>query len=454
MLTILSLLVTLSVLILVHELGHFFAAKSVGILAPRFSLGFGPRLWGFRAGETEFVLSAIPLGGYVKMAGMEDDEAATALEGDGPVEEVPYERTFDSKPLWARVWVISAGVIMNLLFAVFAYFCIAFFYGERLLPDTRLVPPPAVEATSPAAQLAKIPYGAKVTAVGERQVGTFEDLIKALAQAPNGPVQLSLENAAPVTLDLPADPEARGTLLNALQVFRDPVIGGVEKGSAAEAAGLRAGDRVRAAAGQPVRVWEDFEKAIRASPGKPLSLQVQRGAQVVEVTATPRPQTRRGDDGKDVQVGLLGVRSHDPRVHRDLGFFESVKAGFVNTWGTVVLIADALRKLVTGELPARSMGGLLTIGEASAESARQGMESFLVFLALFSVNLAVLNLLPIPILDGGHLMFLAIEAVRGRPLSVETRIRLSHVGLIIVVGLMLWANGNDVVRKVEQLLGG
>jgi regulator of sigma E protease len=451
-LTFLSLLVTLSVLILVHEFGHFFAAKSVGILAPRFSLGFGPRLWGFRVGETEFVLSAIPLGGYVKMAGMEDDEAATALEGGAPVEEVPFERTFDSKPLWARVWVISAGVIMNLLFAVFAFFCIAFFYGERMLPVTRLVPPPAAEATGPAAQLSRIPFGAKVIAVGERPVKTFEDIMAGLAQAPAGPVRLSLEGAQPVSLDLPSDPEARGTLLQAIRPLREPVIESVEPGSAAARAGLRPGDRVRAAGGRPVRTWEEFEKAIQGSPGKPLPLQVQRGATVLAVAATPAADSRKGDDGKTAQVGVLGVRSQNPWVHRDMGFGESVKAGFTNTGSTVVLIADALRKLVTGEISARNMGGLISIGEASGEYARLGLEAFLGFLALFSVNLAILNLLPIPILDGGHLMFLAIEAVRGRPLSVESRIRLSHVGLIIVVGLMLWANGNDVVRLVERYL--
>ncbi len=450
MLTILSTIVVLSILILVHEFGHFFAAKAVGIQVPRFSLGFGKRLWGFHWGETEFVLSAIPLGGYVKMAGMEDDEAAEALEGEGPVEEVDPERTFDSKPLWARALVISAGVIMNFLFAILAYATIAQIYGETQAPAVVGGVDPAAPADV-AALAAPIPMGAKVTAVGDRPVAHFREMAQALEAAPAGPVVLRLENAAPVTLQLPESAEKRMILANTLTPRIPPVLAAVEGGSPAERAGLKVGDRVVEAGGRPIRDWVELVAAIQGSPGKPLPLVVERGGQRVALTATPASVERRSLDREMVQVGRLGAGPQPVDVtHRNVNPIEAIGIGVRETVATTGMLLRTLRQLVTGELSARNMGGLLTIGEASGESARQGLASFLTFLALFSVNLAVLNLLPIPILDGGHLMFLAIEAVRGRPLSIETRIRLSQLGLVIVVGLMLWANGNDVVRLVER----
>ncbi|HEX8242578.1 MAG TPA: site-2 protease family protein, partial [Longimicrobium sp.] len=190
MLTIISTVIGLSILILVHELGHFLAAKAVNIQVPRFSLGFGKRLAGFRWGETEFVLSAIPLGGYVKMAGMEDDEAAEALEGGAEGYEVDPERTFDRKSLLARTLVISAGVIMNLLFAFVVFTCISLFYGETLHPTTRVSVPPAAQLKGAGRELAVLPDGATLTQVGARPVSTWEDLTYELARAPGGPVQL------------------------------------------------------------------------------------------------------------------------------------------------------------------------------------------------------------------------------------------------------------------------
>jgi regulator of sigma E protease len=448
-LTIISTIAGLSVLILVHEFGHFFAAKAVGIHVPRFSLGFGKRLAGFHWGETEFVLSAIPLGGYVKMAGMEDDEAAEALEGGGaPAEAVDPERTFDSKPIWARTLVISAGVIMNLIFAFLVFTGLSLFYGETLHPITRISVPPAAQLTGAARALAAIPDGANVAAVGERPVSTWEDMLRELARAPAGPVRLRFTNAPPATLALPAAQDARAELLGALLPYREPVLGDVQGGSPAARAGLRAGDRVVRAGGVPVATWAQLVDAIRASPARPLALVVSRGGREVPVTVTPNAVRSRDPAGARVTVGQIGAAPEVPQVHRRVGLVESVSLGAQQTWASTVMIGDVLKQLLTGQISARNMGGLLSIGEASGETASQGFDAWLLFLALFSVNLAVLNLLPIPILDGGHLMFLAFEAVRGRPLSVEARIRLSQVGLVIVVALMIWANGNDVVRLV------
>jgi regulator of sigma E protease len=445
---VVSLVATLSILILVHEFGHFFAAKAVNIQVPRFSLGFGKRLAGFRVGETEFVLSAIPLGGYVKMAGMEDDEPAEALEGTGEDYEVDPERTFDSKPLWARALVISAGVIMNLLFAFLVYTALALVYGETLLPNTRVWVPPASELRGPARQLAAVPVGATLTRVGGLPVKTWNDVADLLPDAQAGPLELEFSDAPPVMLTLPPSQADRDSIVSRLQPFEEPVIGLVSSGTPAARAGLRPGDRVLQAAGKPVRTWNELVSAIKSHPARPLPLVVQRGRAQVAVTVVPNAEKATDERGNRTTVGKMGAGLDRPVLHRRVGPVEAVTVGAQQTWASAAFIAGILKKLVTGEISPRNMGGLISIGEASGQTAQMGLEVWLTFLALFSVNLAVLNLLPIPILDGGHLMFLAFEAVRGRPLSVEARIRLSQVGLVIVVALMIWANGNDVVRLV------
>jgi regulator of sigma E protease len=447
--TIISTVIGLSVLILVHELGHFLAAKAVNIQVPRFSLGFGARLAGFRVGETEFVLSAIPLGGYVKMAGMEDDEPAEALEGSGEDYVVDPARTFDSKSLPARTLVISAGVIMNLLFALLVNTALPLVYGETLNPVTRVSVPPAAQLKGAGRALAAVPDGATITRVGATPVRTWQDVGKALGTASPGPLQLQFSNAPPVTLELPRSTEQRAEMLGQLDVFREPVIGSVLRGEAGARAGLRAGDRVVQAGGQPVRSWAQLVGAIQAHAGKPLPLVVQRGGQTLRLSVTPEEKDDKDALGKPVKVGKIGAAPVPVAAsHRGVGLPEAVRIGAGQTWGGVSLIATILKDLLTGQLSPRNMGGILSIGEASGQTAQLGLEVWLSFIALFSVNLAVLNLLPIPILDGGHLMFLAFEAVRGRPLSVEARIRLSQVGLVIVVALMIWANGNDVVRLI------
>jgi regulator of sigma E protease len=443
-LTVISLLITLSVLILIHEFGHFFAAKAVGIYAPRFSLGLGPRVAGFRVGETEFVLSAIPLGGYVKMAGMEGD--AEALEGGEPEEKVDPARSFDGKPIWARTLVISAGVLMNLLFAFLVFSGLSLWYGETVDPSTRLVPP--TSAAGPAAPLASVPYGARVTELGGQRVASANDVLERLRDAPAGPVLVGLEGAPAVTLDLPAGKAARLALLNEVRFAHEAVVGKVISGDPASAAGIRPGDRIAGVAGRPIRSWEDAVDAISASPGKPLRVDLVRGGAPFSRVLTPRIETVVGDDGRTTKVGKVGIGIDAPVSHRSVGVGEAVSDGWYATWATAGSIFDVLHKLVSGQVSARNVGGILTIADASGQSAKKGVEEFLLFLALFSVNLAVLNILPIPILDGGHLMFLLIEAVRGRPLSVEARIRFSHVGLLIVVALMIWANANDILRKL------
>ncbi len=447
LITVLATLVVLSVLILVHEWGHFFAAKSVDIAVPRFSLGIGPKVVGFRRGETEYVLSALPLGGYVKMAGMEDAEMVEVVEG-GAAPEVDASRHFDSKSLLARAWVVSAGVIMNVLFAWLVFTGLAMVYGERFTPVTRLAVPPAEELPAGAEEIARVPRGARVVSVGSTPIEHWQEFRQALVRAPAGPITVRFADAPPATLQIPMNDTARAGLILALQPLYAPVLGQIVPGSAADRAGLQPGDRVRAAGGQAISGWDEFVRIVRGHPGRPLTLQLEKDGQLRNVTLTPSAERETLGPAAGTTVGKVGVGPDVPVVHRRFGVLPAVAYGAEATWSTVAMIGTSLGRLVSGRESPRGVGSLLTIGKVSGDAARQGLERFFEFMALFSVNLAVLNLLPIPILDGGHLLFLGLEALRGRPLSVEQRIRLSHVGLILIVGIMLWGMTNDVLLHV------
>jgi regulator of sigma E protease len=441
-LELLAFLVVIGVLVFVHEMGHLIAAKSVDIEVPRFSIGFGPRIAGFQWGETEYVISLLPLGGYVRMAGMED---TAALEGGAEWEREPSPRDYDAKPLWARFWVVSAGVIMNFLFAILAFAGVAYFYGEPILATTRVaVQPP--EGAQVAPELARVPLGAELVSVGGEPVRSWNEVVEALARAPAGPLPLRFRSAAPVTLELPAGDSARAALLSPLQPFTPALIGEVSPGSPAARAGLQRGDRVVAAAGEPIRTWLEFVELVRDRPEQAVPLVVERGGERVSLSVTPDSERELNAEMERVEIGRIGVAQQLELAREEIGPGEAVARGARITWGTSTAIVGLLGDLFTGDASPRTLGGPLAIGQLSGQAARVGMEAFLQFMALLSVNLAVLNLLPIPVLDGGQILFLLVEGVRGRPLSVEQRLRLSNVGLIIVVGIMVWAITNDFLR--------
>lgn len=443
MTTLIAFLIVIGVLVFVHELGHLIAAKSVDIEVPRFSIGFGPRITGFQWGETEYVVSALPLGGYVRMAGMED---TAALEGGEELARPASGRDFDAKSLPARVWVVSAGVLMNFLFAILVIAGVSLIYGEPVNPTTRVAIAQQETLEGPAAPLASVPVGAELSAVNGSPVATWNDVVDRLGDAGGGALTLQFSDGQEVTLDLPRRETERFAVLQQIQPFAEPLIGSVNPGSPAEVGGMRENDRVLRAAGQPIRSWTEFVDIIRAHPGREVPLVVQREGAEVELTVTPEPAQERNISGDAIEVGRLGVAQQLELDHRDVGPVEALRQGWEVTWGTSASIVRLLGDLFTGDASPRSLGGPLTIGQISGETARAGMEVMLQWMALLSVNLAVLNLLPIPVLDGGQLLFLLVEAVRGRPLSVEQRLRLSHVGLIIVVGIMVWAITNDFLR--------
>lgn len=446
--TILATIIVLGVLIFVHELGHFAAAKAVGVEVQRFSIGLGPRVFGFRHGETEYVISAIPLGGYVKMGGM-DDEMMERIEGGPPREaRTPSSRDFDTKPIWARTLVISAGVIMNMVFAFGVYTFVAARWGLTELDTTRVAVVRAESLPPGAEALADIPSGARFVRIGDREVHHWGDVRDGFLQAKPGPLTVeTVEPSRTVEIRVPEAESQRLALVRSLASWVEAGVGAVNPGSPADRAGLEAGDRIVAVEGQPVNHWFDFVDAIEARPGQRTEITISRNGRELIRAVTLDAQTERRPDGSDVEVGKIGIYPPMGEVtYSDVTFREAVVIGYRETVAVTAMILGFLGDLVTGDVSPRTMGSIVTIGEASGQAAAAGASAFLRFMALFSVNLAVLNLLPIPVLDGGHLLFLAIEAVRGRALSVEQRLRWSNVGFLVIMGIMIWALSNDFLR--------
>ena len=457
--TILATIVVLGVLIFVHELGHFMAAKSVGIEVQRFSIGLGPTMFGFRRGETEYVISWVPLGGYVKMGGMDDE--MMGLEG-APGEEEREEREvadqprqprpsdFDAKPIWARTLVISAGVIMNMLFAFVVYTGVNARWGLQELAEHRVgrvVPellPPGAEA------LSELPSGARLVSIGGVQVNHAGDVRDGFLEAPAGPLAIVTdEPRMEVEIDLTSDPQERVRILqDGLLLWVDAEAGLLVPGDPAARSGMEAGDRMLVAGGVPITNWWDFVDAVEAHPDIPMEVTLEREGRSLTLSVTPEAtQEEDPATGETVTVGKVGINGPvGELVYRDVSLAEAVQLGYAETVGMTGLLLDFLGGLVTGRESPREVGSILTIGSIAGQAAGLGIETFLRFMALFSVNLAVLNLLPIPILDGGHLVFLGIEAVRGKALSLQQRLKWSQLGFVILIGIMIWALSNDVLR--------
>ncbi|WP_461394988.1 RIP metalloprotease RseP, partial [Deferrisoma sp.] len=345
----LSFVVLLGVLVFVHEFGHFLVAKRLGIRVLKFSLGFGPKLWGWRRGETEYLVSAVPLGGYVKLFGEDPDEPLAPGEG---------ARSFSARPVSHRIATVVAGPAMNFVLAVVVFSLLSLF-GTPIL---------------------------------------------------------------------------------------QAVVGQVSPGMPAEAAGLQPGDRITAIDGEPVASWDEMAERIAASEGRELELTVERGGEVLRVRVTPVFRESHTLLGEVVQKPMIGIApAGEVAVERN-PIWKAPWVGLRETARWTAVTAEVLVKMVVGRVSPRTLGGPIAIAQMAGETAQAGLQSFLFLMAVLSVNLAVLNLLPIPILDGGHLLFFGIEAVRGRPVSLRHREVAQQVGLAILLALMAFVMYNDLSR--------
>ncbi|MCC7287888.1 MAG: RIP metalloprotease RseP [Burkholderiaceae bacterium] len=448
MITVLAFVVTLGLLIVVHEYGHYRVAVACGVKVLRFSVGFGRTLWSRQRGETEFVVAALPLGGYVRMLD----------EREAPVPPHELHRAFNRQSLARRTAIVAAGPIANLLLAVLLYACAHWIGIEE--PKAVLGSPTAGSVF----ERAGVRAGDWVRAYADRDdqwhdLASLNDLQwQVIRHALNQqPMELLLSDAQGrgqrrVTLDLDrlAVNEIDADSLRRIGLpaaFRQPVVGQVIPGGPAAAAGLRPGDRIESIDGAAIvdaqPVFERIRAAVRDGAGVPMHWRVLRGGETVELTVTPRAISEGQHTFGRIEAALGGVPE---RVLVRSGPIDGLVKGVRRTWDMSVLSLKMLGRIAIGEASVRNLSGPLTIADAAGQSARQGFVSFIGFLAVVSLSIGVLNLLPLPMLDGGHLMYYLFEAVTGRPVSDLWLARLQRGGVAILLLVMSVALYNDVAR--------
>ena len=440
-------IVAIGVLITFHEFGHFWVARRLGVRVIRFAIGFGPPLWRWQRSpeDTEFVVCALPLGGYVKMV----DER----EGEVRPEDLPY--AFNRQSLARRFAIVAAGPLFNLLLAVLLYWVVLVTGETGLKPIVGEVPPDTLAAA------ARFEPGDEILAVEGERTPTWSLVISKLTAAMLEKRKLRIEVRRPggdreirileIPPELAENPNRLGEKLG-LKPWRPPippVIATVQPGSPADQAGLRAEDRIAAVDGRPIDDWRELVEAVRRHPGKPLTLTVERSGRSLEVTVIP--ETVPGPDGKP--VGRIGAGVKIPteaferlKVTYRLGPLEAIPAAVGKTFEYAWLTLKMIGKMLVGQASVKNLSGPISIAQYAGQSAALGMDAFLKFIAIVSISLGVLNLLPIPVLDGGHLMFYLIEAVRGRPLSDEAMAMAQQIGLAILLALMTLAIFLDIQR--------
>ena len=448
--TVLAFVLTLGVLIVFHEYGHYRVAVACGVKVLRFSVGFGRVLWRHQAtpDSTEFVICALPLGGYVKMLD----------EREAPVASAESGMSFNRKKLWQRTAIVAAGPAANLLLAVLLY---AAAHWIGIEEPKALMGPPVAASLADRAGLRAGDWAREVSSDGVdwKELRSMTDLRSAVIRAVVGgePLHLTVTDRdgrarRSVVLDLNTlgTSEVDAKLMQRIGLgspFSEPVLGEVKAGGAAAKAGLRSGDRVLTIDGKAMADATGVRDAIRASgsggTARPMQWRVQRGGQALEVTVSPGVVTEAGQ-----QVGRIGVYPGQPPEMLTVryGLVDGLSQAVVQTWQMSALTLKMLGKMLIGEASLKNLSGPLTIADYAGQSVRLGLAYYLGFLAVVSVSLGVLNLLPLPVLDGGHLMYYLFEGVTGRPVSELWLDRLQRGGVAIMLMMTSLALYNDVAR--------
>jgi len=443
--TILALALTLGILVTLHEFGHFWVARRCGVKVLRFSVGFGKPLfsWYDRQG-TEFAVAAIPLGGYVKMLD----------EREGPVPEELRDQAFTSKPPSRRIAIAAAGPIANFLFAILAYWLLSVVGFTTLAPIVGDVAPDSI------AERMGLAEGMEIHEVDGHRVTSWRDinmrLLERAGEHSNVVVAVSTDSGRrELTAPLEGwrlkddNPDPLGEF--GVQPWRPEipaVLGEIASGGRAEASGLQAGDRVLAVSDEPVGDWFALVEKIRNAPGQPLVMTVERGGETLDIEVTPES---RDDDSGEV-IGFVGAGvaqvAWPDELLRDISYgpLAAVPNAIGETWADTRLTLVAIQKMVTGLLSPTNLSGPITIARVAEASVSSGFEDFVRFLAYLSVSLGVLNLLPIPVLDGGHIVYYTIEAIRRKPLSEQAQEFGLRIGMALILTLMVFALYNDLMR--------
>lgn len=450
LLKILAFVVAVGLLVAVHEFGHFWVARRLGVKVLRFSIGFGRPLWRRQIApdQPEYVIAAIPLGGYVKMLD----------ENEGPVAPAERHRAFNRQSLWVRSAVVVAGPLFNFLFAIAAFWMV-FTLGETGYR-------PLIGEVEPgkAAAKADLRPGDEILAINDQPTPTWSLAMQELATASVGEPQLRIAvrdasggeqvrvMASSEVGDLAETKDLLGHLgLQPERPVIPPVIGEVLPGEPAAQSGLQAGDRIVSADGTEISDWSQWVKFVQARPGMAIDLVVERDGQRQQINLTPAPYAR-----DDAVVGRIGASNQAApelieryQVRYRLGLLEALPAAAARTGEYSILTLKVIWRVLTGQASIHNLSGPITIADAAGKTASIGFVYFLKFLAIVSISLGVLNLLPIPVLDGGHLLYFAIEAVKGSPLSEAAMIQGQKIGLVMLLGLMTLAFYVDILRILD-----
>jgi regulator of sigma E protease len=430
-------IIMLGILVFVHEFGHFCVAKLAGVKVLKFSLGFGPRLVSRTWGETEYMICAIPLGGYVQMLGEGGGEEGEAA----PLSEEERARSFAARPVGQRTAIVAAGPLMNLLLP-FLVLPLAYMVGVDL--PAFLERPACIGhvVTGSEAAGAGFRAGDCLTALNDEPVATWTEADHALLAHAGTPLVFTVarEGASVNVPFTPKDGGLEGLQSLGLRPRQPATVGAVTPGMPAQAAGVAPGDHIRAIDARPVGSWYELREIIQQSEGKALSFFVERSGTQLTLTVTPV------QDEVDGAGYLIGIVPQEEKVFRRFGPVEAFKAGAERTLDLIKLTLVFIQKLFAGHVSTKNIGGPITVVQLAGQAAQTDLATIFTFLAFLSIQLGILNLLPIPILDGGHLFFNLFELVLRRPLSLRAREIAQQIGLVLLVLLMALAFYNDIVR--------
>ncbi|MBN2093488.1 RIP metalloprotease RseP [candidate division KSB1 bacterium] len=419
---ILRLIIGLGILVFVHELGHFILAKLVGIRVERFSLGFPPRMIGKKIGETDYCVSWIPLGGYVKMSGMIDESLQKdAIKGE------PWE--FMSKPIYQRFLVIVAGPLMNIALAILIFGGIAYIMGLKEPMGVTI----GKMKSQNIATVTSLQPGDMITSINGKSVNTWSDTQPFIQKGEDVDINFEREGQA-------LSARFQATYLDSVAQDVPAIVGGLQQDFPGAKAGIQIGDRIVAIDGKPIKTWSELTEVIHASPGKPLTIQWQRNEQTMTAEITPREEKLQ-----DGEIGLIGISY--PVQEKEISLPQSIIYGANYSWQITRLIGQSLKMIITGQQAFKeAFAGPIMIAKLAKDSAREGESRFIAFIAFLSLNLGLLNLLPIPVLDGGHIVFLVIEGIIRRPISPKVKLVVQQVGMALIIALMLFVIINDIRR--------